>query len=143
MFVQVSITIYDPLDRKLDLKQALSPFFISDSIWNNCSTVGTYVQCGSYFIMKRMQALGLKCIQEPCEVKKEDIDTFSLMFFSSMIMSKGYVFPEEELKELKAFTGHTQLTLAPDLPSSPEFDGIRNQFNSVKNALEIFKNNTV
>ena len=142
MFLEVNITIYDPLDRKLDLTKELAPFFVSGGTeWNNCASKGIYVSCGNYFVMKKMKALGLKYLSEPV-VSKDDESSYSLMVFSSLAMSQGHVFSEEDMNDLKELFGQgaPQVTVFPELPSGPQFDGFREQFNAVRNALELFKN---
>jgi hypothetical protein len=139
MFLEITITVYDPLDRKLNLQKELAPFFVSNTEWNNCTSKGIYVSCGNYFVMKKMEALGLKYISEP-DAKKENADALSLMLYCGMVTNQGYTFSEEEMAEIKELNSQHQVLITPELPPGEQFDGIREQFNSIRNVLELFKN---
>lgn len=137
---KLKITVYDPSNRNMDLMTALSPYFVSGGqTWENCVTTGTYIEVGNYFLMNRMKNLGLKCIEDPPKVDTQHIDVLELMLYCSIAMNNGYVFPQDELTEIKNLTASSKLQLAPQLPNTEQFDKIRDQFNFVRNSLELFK----
>jgi hypothetical protein len=137
---KLKITVYDPLNRNMDLMSELNPYFVSGGqTWENCATTGTYIKCGKYFVMNRMKNLGLKCIEDPFEGDNKDIDVLELMLYCGIAINNGYVFPKHELDEIKNLTESSRLQLAPRLPNTHQFDKIRDQFNFVRNSLELFK----
>jgi len=101
MFLENSITVYDPLDRKLNLQKELGPFFVTGGTeWSNSMTKGIYVACGNYFVMKKMLDLGLKYVVNPKPVKSKE-DHMALLLFCQMSESQGHNFSEEDFKVLK------------------------------------------
>lgn len=138
-FEQTQITLYDPENRGLDLVKELAPFFQCNETWKNSSISGSYLSCAKFIIMKRLTNLGLMRLTNPEDVSTENIDSFGLILCSGMAVQKGYVFPEDEMDFLKALTAKTSIVVTPNLPDLPMYDSVREQFNSVKRALNYFK----
>ena len=135
------ITLYDPLDRKLDLNAELSPFFNSEgNEWKNCSITGKYVQDCKYFLTKRIVNLGLKCV-ENVVVNKEDIDVLKLMVYLGNCINEGSNVKEAEIAEMKELAKDLNLVINPEVqfPPGQAYDGLRNMYRSIIKALELFK----
>jgi hypothetical protein len=137
-FEQTYITVYDSKNRELDLTKELSPFFQTNESWKNCSITGSYLSCSKYIVMKRILMLGLMCVTYPEETSIME-NNFELLLCSGMAIRRGYVFPDNEMRVLKDLSKHTEMIISPELPNTPVYDSIRDQFNSVRSALEIFK----
>lgn len=139
MNTENEITIYDPKGRNLDLNRELEPFFRSEAKWENSSISGTYMKCAKYLIMRRISVLGLKCVEEPI-VDRSEIDTFELLLYSGIAVEKGYEFPVDERNLLTQIAAGVEMIMNPDvIPTGPQFDSIRNQFERVQKALAMFK----
>lgn len=138
-FEQTEIGLYDPQNRGLDLVKELTPFFQCNETWKNSSITGSYLSCAKFIIMKRVTNLGLMFLNKPEYVSTESIDSFGLILCAGMSVQKGYVFPEDEMDFLKELTTKTQVIVSATLPDLPMYDSVREQFNSVKRALNYFK----
>ena len=138
-FEQTQITLYDPQNRDLDLVNELAPFFQCNETWKNSSISGAYLSCAKFIIMRRLTNLGFMCLNKPEEVSTESVDSFGLILCAGMSVQKGYVFPEDDMDFLKDVSRKTQVIVSATLPDIPIYDSVREQFNSVKRALNYFK----
>lgn len=87
MFLEVNITMFDPQNRKLDLRTCM-PLFLHSGIypteWIDSKSECIYVQCGEYFVLREMKKLGLKYISKDGTVENPipDIDKLDLAYVS-------------------------------------------------------------
>jgi hypothetical protein len=139
MNTENEIIIYDPKGRNLDLNKELEPFFRTESKWENSSISGSYIKCAKYLIMRRLSLLGMKSVEDPI-VDRSEIDTFELLLYSGIAVERGHEFNVDERNLLTQIASGVQMIMNPDvIPPGPHFDTIRNQFERVQKALEIFK----